>query len=191
MQSKFIQIICDILLSCPIQTLCVLCVSAVKKKKMESETIISIETAEAKAFESAAGYALEPAREPLLKRPLDIALSLLMMMLSLPVALAIALAIKWEDGGPIFYRQERWGKAGNRFRAYKFRTMVANSDEDFGIVQAKEDDPRTTQVGKVLRAMGLDELPQIINIFMGHMSFVGPRSLAVGEIVHDLSLIHI
>ena len=98
-----------------------------------------------------------------------------MLILSLPVSITIALAIKLEGTGPIFYRQERWGKAGKRFRAYKFRTMVPNSDEDFGIVQAKEDDPRTTKVGKVLRTMGLDELPQIINIFLGHMSFVGPR----------------
>ena len=152
---------------------------------MESETIISGETTETKAFEAPSEYALEPLREPLLKRPLDIVLSLLMLILSLPVSMVIALAIKLEDAGPIFYRQERWGKGGKRFRAYKFRTMVPNSDEDFGIVQAKENDPRTTRVGRVLRATGLDELPQIINIFLGHMSFVGPRSLAVGEIVRD------
>ena len=63
--------------------------------------------------------------------------------------------------------------------------MVANSDEEFGLKQASENDPRITKVGRVLRAMGLDELPQIINIFKGEMSFVGPRSLAVGEIVKD------
>ena len=78
-----------------------------------------------------------------------------------------------------------WGRSGIRFRAYKFRTMVANSDEEFGLKQASENDPRITKVGRVLRAMGLDELPQIINIFKGEMSFVGPRSLAVGEIVKD------
>ena len=123
--------------------------------------------------------------EPFLKRPLDIILSTLMMILSVPVSLPLALAIKLEDGGPVFYRQERWGRGGTRFRAYKFRTMVANSDEEFGLTQASENDPRVTKVGQILRAIGLDELPQLINIFRGEMSFVGPRSLAVGEIVKD------
>ncbi len=108
-----------------------------------------------------------------------------MLILSAPVSLLIALAIKLEDGGPIFYRQERWGRRGTRFRAYKFRTMVPHSDRVFGIKQATENDARITRVGKVLRAMGLDELPQMISIFLGEMSFVGPRALAVGEILHD------
>jgi len=108
-----------------------------------------------------------------------------MMVLSLPVSIPLALAIKIEDGGPVFYRQERWGRGGTRFRAYKFRTMVSSSDLDFGIMQAEENDFRITRIGRILRAMGLDELPQIINIFSGDMSFVGPRSLAIGEIVKD------
>jgi lipopolysaccharide/colanic/teichoic acid biosynthesis glycosyltransferase len=90
-----------------------------------------------------------------------------------------------EDGGPVFYRQARWGRNKTRFWAYKFRTMVADSDNIFGIRQATENDFRITRTGRLLRAMGLDELPQIINIFSGDMSFVGPRSLAVGEIVKD------
>jgi lipopolysaccharide/colanic/teichoic acid biosynthesis glycosyltransferase len=108
-----------------------------------------------------------------------------MMILSVPFSLVVASAIKLEDGGPIFYRQERWGKGGTRFGAYKFRTMVPNSDEVFGIKQARKDDPRITSVGRFLRAAGLDELPQILNIFKGEMSFVGPRALAVGEILYD------
>ena len=124
-------------------------------------------------------------REPFLKRPLDVVLSAFMLILSLPVSLPIALAIKLEDGGPIFYRQERWGRDGTRFRAYKFRTMVASSDTEFSIKQAKENDQRITKIGRILRAMGLDELPQILNIIRGEMSFVGPRSLAVSEIVKD------
>ena len=123
--------------------------------------------------------------EPFLKRPLDSILSILMMILSVPASLPLALVIKLEDGGPVFYRQERWGRGDTRFRAYKFRTMVANSDEEFGLTQASENDPRVTKVGQILRAIGLDELPQLINIFRGEMSFVGPRSLAVGEIVKD------
>jgi lipopolysaccharide/colanic/teichoic acid biosynthesis glycosyltransferase len=125
------------------------------------------------------------AREPLLKRPLDMALSSLMLLLSAPVSLLIALVIKLEDGGPVFYRQERWGRGGTHFRAYKFRTMVPHSDKVFGIKQATENDARITRVGRVLRATGLDELPQMISIFLGEMSFVGPRALAVGEILHD------
>jgi len=124
-------------------------------------------------------------REPRLKRPLDVTLSTLMLILSAPISLLIALAIKLEDGGPIFYRQERWGRGGARFRAFKFRTMVHHSDQVFGIKQAVENDARITRVGKVLRAMGLDELPQMISIFLGEMSFVGPRALAIGEILHD------
>jgi len=123
--------------------------------------------------------------EPMLKRPLDIVLSLAMLASSFPIGLLICLAIKLEDRGPIFYEQERWGINGSKFTAYKFRTMVPNSDDDFGIFQAQENDHRTTTVGRVLRATGLDELPQLINILRGEMSFVGPRSLAVGEMVKD------
>jgi len=101
----------------------------------------------------------------------------------LPVSLLIAMAIKLEDGGAVFYRQERWGRKGSRFRAYKFRTMIPNSDEEFGLRQASENDPRITRIGRILRDMGLDELPQLLNIFLGEMSFVGPRSLAIGEMV--------
>ena len=126
-------------------------------------------------------------KEPPLKRPLDMALSSLMLAVSAPVALIIALAIKIEDGGPVFYRQERWGWKGRKFRAFKFRTMVPHSDRLYGIRPAEENDPRITRVGRVLRNMGLDELPQIANILLGDMSFVGPRSLAVGEIIREES----
>jgi lipopolysaccharide/colanic/teichoic acid biosynthesis glycosyltransferase len=119
----------------------------------------------------------------MLKRLLDICLSSLMLAVSAPVSLIIALAIKLEDGGPVFYRQERWGWKGRKFKAFKFRTMVPDSDRLYGIRPAEENDPRITRVGRVLRNMGLDELPQIVNIFVGDMSFVGPRSLAVGEII--------
>ena len=112
-------------------------------------------------------------------------LSGVMLALSVPVSLPIALAIKLEDGGPVFYRQTRWGKGGTRFRVYKFRTMVPDADRKFGLKQAIENDMRITRIGRLLRATGLDELPQILNILAGEMSFVGPRSLAVGEIVTD------
>jgi len=124
-------------------------------------------------------------RESILKRSLDIFLSGIMLFLSGPAFLSIALAIKLEDGGPVFYRQRRWGKKGTRFSVFKFRTMIPDSDQKFGLKQADENDPRITRIGRILRAMGLDELPQILNILAGEMSFVGPRSLAVGEIIND------
>ncbi|MBW2342305.1 MAG: sugar transferase [Deltaproteobacteria bacterium] len=74
--------------------------------------------------------AVPSVKEPFLKRPMDIMLSTFMLILSMPVSLLIALAIKLEDGGSILYRQERWGRGGSHFRAYKFRTMVGNSDQD-------------------------------------------------------------
>jgi lipopolysaccharide/colanic/teichoic acid biosynthesis glycosyltransferase len=120
--------------------------------------------------------------EPFLKRPLDVLLSGGMLLLTAPLWGAIALAIKLEDGGPIFYRQERWGRGGGRFAVLKFRSMVTDADR---LRQATEGDSRITRVGRLLRACGMDELPQLLNIFRGEMSFVGPRALAVGEVDRD------
>jgi lipopolysaccharide/colanic/teichoic acid biosynthesis glycosyltransferase len=120
-------------------------------------------------------------KEPLLKRPLDVLLAAAMLVISAPVWGAISLAIKIEDGGPTFYRQERWGRDRTRIRVLKFRSMVSHSDRDFGVRQATENDRRVTRVGRFLRATGLDELPQLINILRGDMSFVGPRALATDE----------
>jgi lipopolysaccharide/colanic/teichoic acid biosynthesis glycosyltransferase len=123
--------------------------------------------------------------EPFLKRLLDILISSTMLLASIPLSALIAIAIKLEDRGPIFYRQQRWGRFGKKFMVFKFRTMIPDADKKFGLRQAKENDPRVTRVGRILRAAGLDELPQIINILLGEMSFVGPRALAVGEIIFD------
>jgi lipopolysaccharide/colanic/teichoic acid biosynthesis glycosyltransferase len=120
-------------------------------------------------------------KQPLLKRPFDFALSLVMLVVSSPAWAAIALAIKIEDRGPVFYRQERWGRDQTRFHVLKFRSMVENSDRDFGVRQADVHDHRVTRVGAFLRATGLDELPQVLNIMRGDMSFVGPRALATDE----------
>jgi len=124
-------------------------------------------------------------KEPISKRMFDIVLSGIMIFLSIPVFFPIAFAIRLEDGGPVFYRQKRYGKKETRFNVFKFRTMVPDSDQRFGITQAGENDIRITRIGRILRAMGLDELPQILTILTGKMSFVGPRSLAVGEIIND------
>jgi lipopolysaccharide/colanic/teichoic acid biosynthesis glycosyltransferase len=119
---------------------------------------------------------------PFAKRILDVSLSSLGLIVSAPVWLGIALAIRWEDGGPVFYRQERVGKGGVGFWSWKFRSMVPDSDARFGPMQARNGDRRITRVGRILRATALDELPQLWNIFRGDMSFVGPRALLPGEI---------
>lgn len=117
----------------------------------------------------------------LLKRPFDIVLSLMGLALSAPLWPLVALAIKLEDGGPLIYKQRRWGRGGVPFTVFKFRTMVADSDQLYGVRMASEDDSRITRAGRVLRRTGLDELPQFVNILRGDMSFVGPRALALGE----------
>jgi lipopolysaccharide/colanic/teichoic acid biosynthesis glycosyltransferase len=123
-----------------------------------------------------------PARTPLSKRAFDVLLSGTGLVLAIPVGLAAALAIKLEDGGPVFFSQERVGKGGLPFRSFKFRSMVPEADKKFGTVQAGEHDPRVTRVGRILRKTAMDELPQLWNIFRGDMSFVGPRALAVEEV---------
>jgi lipopolysaccharide/colanic/teichoic acid biosynthesis glycosyltransferase len=126
-----------------------------------------------------------PARS-VAKRLLDLALASVMLVCSAPVWLAIALAIKWEDKGPVFFSQRRWGAQGRQFEVLKFRTMVPDSIARFGITAAREKDSRITRVGGLLRKMGLDELPQILSIWKGDMSFVGPRALAVGEVIKNI-----
>jgi lipopolysaccharide/colanic/teichoic acid biosynthesis glycosyltransferase len=116
------------------------------------------------------------------KRPFDLSLSGLGLLTSAPLWGLIALAVKLYDGGPVFYGQERVGRWGKRFRSWKFRSMIPDSDARFGPLQAGEDDPRVTRVGRWLRATALDELPQLWNIFKGDMSFVGPRALLPAEI---------
>ena len=122
--------------------------------------------------------------QPAAKRLLDVFLAAVGLILSAPLWVLISVAIKLEDGGPVLYSQERWGRAGVRFRLHKFRTMV-ESDETLGIRQALEGDERVTRVGRALRASGMDELPQLVNILIGDMSMVGPRALAFAELVSN------
>jgi lipopolysaccharide/colanic/teichoic acid biosynthesis glycosyltransferase len=117
-----------------------------------------------------------------LKRSFDFIFASLALVMSLPLWLIFSLAIKIEDGGPVLYRQKRWGKYKRPINVYKFRTMVVDADKKFGPLQAQENDPRITRVGKFLRATSLDEMPQILNIWFGEMSWVGPRALPINEI---------
>jgi lipopolysaccharide/colanic/teichoic acid biosynthesis glycosyltransferase len=109
-----------------------------------------------------------------MKRAFDIIGSAVGLMLLSPLLLWVAWRIRREDGGPVFYRGERVGRQGEPFRIFKFRTMVVNADK-IGGTSTGADDPRITQIGKVLRRYKLDELPQLINVITGDMSLVGPR----------------
>jgi lipopolysaccharide/colanic/teichoic acid biosynthesis glycosyltransferase len=116
------------------------------------------------------------------KRTFDACLAAAGLAGSLPLWGLIALAIKWEDRGPVFFRDQRVGRGGQLFEALKFRSMVADADRRFEPRQAAPDDARVTRVGRWLRATAMDELPQLWNILRGDMSFVGPRALRPGEI---------
>jgi lipopolysaccharide/colanic/teichoic acid biosynthesis glycosyltransferase len=110
-----------------------------------------------------------------------VALSTLGIIISAPLWLIFSFLIWADDRGPIFYFQERVGKNGRIFKAIKFRSMIRYAEKDKGPVQAEENDPRVTKVGRLLRATAMDELPQILNIWKGDMSFVGPRALRPEE----------
>ena len=118
---------------------------------------------------------------PLSKRTLDVVLSGAGLVLSAPVWALVSVAIKLEDRGPVFYRQERVGQGGRRFDALKFRSMIPDAESGRAI-QAATNDPRVTRIGRIMRATALDELPQLWNIFVGDMSFVGPRALRPQEV---------
>ena len=113
------------------------------------------------------------------KRPFDLAIIILAHILLLPLFvvlwIGIPLAIWLGDRGRVFYFQERVGRSGRRFRVIKFRTMILDAESQTGPVWAAERDSRTTRVGRMLRILHLDELPQVINILKGEMSIVGPR----------------
>jgi lipopolysaccharide/colanic/teichoic acid biosynthesis glycosyltransferase len=130
------------------------------------------------------------------KRSLDLAVAFATIPVILPLLLLCALAIRFESRGPVVFTQLRTGRDGKRFRMFKFRTMVRNAEElkqalqhlnilpppDFKII----DDPRITRVGRFLRKTSLDELPQILNVIRGEMSFVGPRPTSFAASTYDL-----
>jgi exopolysaccharide biosynthesis polyprenyl glycosylphosphotransferase len=127
----------------------------------------------------------------LVKRGLDVTVSLVLLVLVAPVLAAVALAIKFTSKGPVFFQQERVGVNKRRFLIYKFRTMVPDADkllaglenlnEATGPVFKIKNDPRMTPIGRLLRRSSLDELPQLFNVLQGDMSLVGPRPLPVRD----------
>ena len=108
------------------------------------------------------------------KRVIDLLFSGIFLVVLWPVMLAVALAVKMDSRGPVFYRQERVGQWGKNFTLLKFRSMCADAEAD-GPKWASESDARVTRVGRVIRKVRLDELPQLVNVLKGHMSLVGPR----------------
>ena len=109
------------------------------------------------------------------KRSFDLLFSLILTVVFAPLALICAIAIKWEDGGSVFYTQERIGRNGRTFKIIKFRSMKVDAEPDGAMLYQGKDDPRLTRVGAFLRNHHLDELPQLINVLKGDMSFIGYR----------------
>jgi exopolysaccharide biosynthesis polyprenyl glycosylphosphotransferase len=111
----------------------------------------------------------------ILKRSMDVTLSLTGLVLLSPLFATLAILIKLDSKGAMFYKQERLGRDGKRFIQYKFRSMIENAEEKTGPTFAQDDDPRRTKVGAFMRKNNLDELPQLFNVLKGDMSLVGPR----------------
>jgi len=110
-----------------------------------------------------------------LKRTLDLTLTIPMLIVASPLLTILAILIKFDSRGPVFYLQERVGRDGKLFNMMKFRSMKADAEVKSGPVWAGSDDPRRTKLGTFLRTWSLDELPQLFNVLVGHMSLVGPR----------------
>ena len=109
-----------------------------------------------------------------IKRLADFWISGMLLLLSSPIILLTVLAIRVDSPGPIFFRQQRVGKGGKPFILWKFRSMRQDAEEN-GVQWAAQEDPRTTRVGRIIRILRIDELPQIYNVFLGEMSLIGPR----------------
>ena len=109
------------------------------------------------------------------KRFMDIVLSIIGLITISPILLIVSLAIKIDSKGPVIFKQERIGKDGKVFKIYKFRSMVVGAEKMGTGVYSKKGDNRVTRVGKFIRMTSIDELPQLVNILKGEMSFIGPR----------------
>lgn len=114
-------------------------------------------------------------RDLSLRRMVDLFGAVFLMIVLFPLYIIVSLAIKIESKGPVFYSQLRVGRNGKEFRIYKFRSMVQDAEKASGPVWAQKNDPRITKVGHFMRKTRIDELPQLINVLSGDMSFIGPR----------------
>ena len=120
------------------------------------------------------GFRTSPMRS-FLKRSADIVLSIALLAMTSPLMLLIQLAIRLSSAGPTLFRQKRLGMNGNEFEVLKFRSMYHDAEGASGPTWASENDPRVTPVGRIIRTLRIDELPQVFNILRGEMSFIGPR----------------
>lgn len=118
---------------------------------------------------------LMPEWEKKLKRIIDVIVSSLILIISLPVCIISAIAIKLDSKGSIFFIQERCGMNGEIFKMIKFRSMLSDAEKNTGPVWSQKNDPRITRVGKIIRVLRIDEIPQMYNVLKGEMSLVGPR----------------
>jgi len=136
--------------------------------------------------------ALDALPVPFIKKVFDLAGAIVLLLLTAPLLVLISIAIKLDLKGPILFRTVRVGRMGKPFTLYKFRSMWENAEEDLERFSSLNlggkhrimipDDPRVTWVGKIIRKNGLDELPQIINVFRGEMSLIGPRPQSPAEV---------
>ncbi|MCJ9430361.1 TIGR03013 family XrtA/PEP-CTERM system glycosyltransferase [Kordiimonas marina] len=136
---------------------------------------VSLESVKAEWIIFSEGFKGGNGIERAAKRFLDILVGIISLILSLPIMLVTALAIKLTSRGPVFYRQERVGLHGQVFRLFKFRSMRVDAEKEGQPQWAQHKDPRVTKVGAFIRRTRIDELPQILNVLSGNMSFVGPR----------------
>ena len=159
--------------------------AALKEDYDTVKEIVLMETAQKPAYRHSFAYLF-------MKRAFDICASLFGLILLSPLFLGVAVAIRAESRGRVIYKHERLGKHGKIFKMYKFRSMVHNSDEifksftpeqkaDYEINFKMLNDPRITKVGRFIRNTSLDELPQLMNILLGHLSVVGPRPIVKKE----------
>lgn len=118
---------------------------------------------------------LMPEWEKKLKRVIDLIISLLILVLSAPITILTAIAIKIDSKGPVLFKQERLGQNGKPFNVLKFRSMIQDAEKNTGPVWSQKDDPRVTRMGKFVRKVRIDEIPQMFNVLKGEMSLVGPR----------------
>lgn len=135
---------------------------------------ISVETMLPSWLIFSEGFKTSPLRL-FLKRTNDLAHAIALLVVTLPVMILTAILIKLDSPGPVFYRQTRMGRNGQKFSVLKFRSMRQDAEKGSGPTWATENDPRVTRVGRVIRFLRIDELPQLINVLRGEMSFVGPR----------------